>query len=137
MGCINIWNCHNYFSTLGPPPIGDKPLCKLPENMPIPNPKDGIASKRNAKTEAARTRPRMSHVEKAPAQRSEDEDDEPPIDEEKDEGAPPLVLQSQRLRIHHSPNLGRSMGRRMILRVGVTNRHRNLTREKYFTIFCA
>ena len=87
MGCINIWNCPNYFSTLGPPPIGDKPLCKLPENTPIPNPKDGIALKRNAKTEAARTRPRMSHVEKAPAQRSGGEDDEPPIGEEKDEGA--------------------------------------------------
>ena len=44
--------------------------------------------KRKAKTEAARTRPRMGHVEKAPAQRSEDEDDEPPSDEEKDEGSP-------------------------------------------------
>ena len=88
MGCINIWNCPDYFSTLAPPPIGEKPLCKLPENMPIPGPKEGVALKREAKTEAARIRPRMTHVDKAPSHRSEDEGDEPPSDEEKGEGAP-------------------------------------------------
>ena len=77
----------NYF-TLGTPYTGEKPLCKLPENMPIPNPKEGVALKRKAETEAARIRPRMSHVKKAPEQRSDDDDDnDPPSDEEKNEGA--------------------------------------------------
>ena len=56
--------------------------------MPIPGPKEGVALKREAKTEAARIRPRMTHVDKAPSHRSEDEGDEPPSDEEKGEGAP-------------------------------------------------